>query len=218
MQLDEVKALLDSENPQKRMSAITALRDYEDTIAVPLLANQINDPEFIIRSFAAIGLGHKRTPEGFAVLVTVLERDRDANVRSEAANSLSRYGKQALPHLMKAVEVDEHWLLMLSILPVVAELDCPDELYKLCTRALEHSDPVVQCIGLEHLGYLKRSIKHEDALELLLIWAESDNWMLRKQVALTLRQFDGLFTQNALLRLRQDKDYRVVAATLEGLL
>jgi hypothetical protein len=33
-----------------------------------------------------------------------------------------------------------------------------------------------------------------------------------------LRQFDGLFTQNALLRLRQDKDYRVVAATLEGLL
>jgi hypothetical protein len=41
MQLDEVKALLDSENPQKRMSAITALRNYEDTIAVPLLVRGI---------------------------------------------------------------------------------------------------------------------------------------------------------------------------------
>jgi HEAT repeat protein len=218
MQLDEVKALLDSENPQKRMSAITALRSYEEAIAVPLLANQLDDPEFIIRSFAAIGLGHKRTPEGFAVLVNVLEGDRDPNVRSEAANSLSRYGQQALPYLMKAAEVDDHWLVLLSILPVVAEFDCPNDLYTLCTTTLEHADPVVQCLGLEHLGYLKGSQKHEDALELLLIWAESENWMLRKQVALTLRQFDGLFSQNALLRLRQDEDYRVVAATLEGLL
>ncbi|NJM76964.1 MAG: HEAT repeat domain-containing protein [Acaryochloridaceae cyanobacterium RU_4_10] len=68
MQLDKLKALLDSKNPQEKMSAITALRNYEDTIAVPLLANQLDDPEFIIRSFAVIGLGHKRTPEGFSVL------------------------------------------------------------------------------------------------------------------------------------------------------
>ncbi|WP_404790076.1 HEAT repeat domain-containing protein [Altericista sp. CCNU0014] len=218
MQLDEVKALLDSENPQKRMSAIVALRQYEETIAVPLLVSQLNDSEFIIRSFAAIGLGHKQTPQGFEVLVDVLQHDRDANVRSEAANSLARYGKQALPHLMKAAEADDHWLLQLSVLPVVAELNCPDELYILCMRALEHSDPVVQCLGLEHLGYLEGSARHDDALETLLIWAESENWLLRKQVALTLRQFKGLFSQNALLRLRQDDDYRVVAATLEGLI
>jgi HEAT repeat protein len=218
MQLDEVKALLDSENPQNRMSAITALRQYEETIAVPLLAHQLDDPEFIIRSFATIGLGHKRSPEGFAALVNVLQHDRDANVRSEAANSLSRYGKTSLPYLMEAAEANDHWLVLLSILPVVAEFNCPDELYTLCTRALEHSDPVVQCLGLEYLGLLQGSEKHEDALEMLLIWAESENWLLRKQVALTLRQFDGRFSQNALLRLRQDEDYRVVAATLEGLI
>jgi HEAT repeat protein len=218
MQLNEVKALLGSENPQKRMSAITALRQYEEIIAVPLLASQLHDPEFIIRSFATIGLGYKRTPEGFAVLVNVLQYDRDVNVRSEAANSLSRYGKQALPYLMKASEVDDHWLLQMSILPVVAEFDCPEDLYILCTRALENFDPIVQCLGLEHLGYLRESERHEDAEELLLIWAESENWLLRKQVALTLRQFKGLFSQNALLRLRQDEDYRVVAATLEGLI
>jgi HEAT repeat protein len=218
MQLDEVKALLESDNPQKRMSAITALRQYKEEIAVPLLASQINDPELIIRSFAAIGLGHKRTPEGFEVLVNVLRYEREANVRSEAANSLSRYGKQALPYLMKAAETDDHWLVQLSILPVVAELNCPEELYILCTTALEHMDPVVQCVGLEHLGYLEGSVKHEDALETLLIWAESENWMLRRQAALTLHQFQGIYVQKALQRLRQDEDYRVVAATLESLL
>jgi HEAT repeat protein len=218
MQLDEVKALLESDNPQKRMSAITALRQYTEDIAVPLLASQINDPELIIRSFAAIGLGHKRTPEGFKVLVKVLRYEREANVRSEAANSLSRYGKQALPYLMQAAETDDHWLVQLSILPVVAELNCPEELYVLCTMALEHMDPVVQCVGLEHLGYLQGSIKHEDALETLLIWAESENWMLRRQAALTLHQFKGIYAQKAMLRLRQDEDYRVVAATLESLM
>ena len=97
MQLDEVKTLLGSENPQKRMSAITALRQYEETIAVPLLARQMNDPELIVRSFAVMGLGHKRTPEGFAALVNVLRDEVDPNIRSEAANSLSRYGIKSLP-------------------------------------------------------------------------------------------------------------------------
>jgi HEAT repeat protein len=218
MQLEEVKALLESENPQKRMSAMTALRQYTEDVAVPLLVSQIHDPELIIRSFAAIGLGHKRTPEGFEALVNVLRYEKDANVRSEAANSLSRYGKQALPHLMKAAEIDDHWLVQLSILPIVAELECPEELYVLCTRALEHMDPVVQGVGLEHLGYLQGSVKHEDALETLLIWAESENWTLRRQTALTLRQFKGIYAQKAMLRLRQDEDYRVVAATLEFLI
>jgi HEAT repeat protein len=218
MPLDEVKALLESDNPQKRMSAVIALRQYTEEIAVPLLVSQINDPEFIIRSFAAIGLGHKRTPEGFEILGNILQYERDPNVRSEAANSLSRYGKQSLPYLMKAAAIDDHWLVQLSILPIVAELDCAEDLYILCTNALEHIDPVVQCAGLEHLGYLQASTKHEDALETLLIWAESENWMLRRQAALTLRQFEGIFAQKAILRLRQDEDYRVVAATLESLI
>ena len=101
---------------------------------------------------------------------------------------------------------------------MVSEFDCPDELYTLCERALEHLDPVVQCVGLEHLGYLQGSKRHEDALEILLVWAESENWNLRKQVALTLPQFKGMFSENAVARLRQDEDYRVVAATLEGLI
>lgn len=218
MHLDQVKASLESKNPQEKMRAITALRQYEDQIAVPLLASQISEPELIIRSLAAMGLGHKRTPEGFAVLVNVLQHERDANVRSEAANSLSKYGEQAVPYLMTMSEQDDHWLTQLSILSSMTEFDCPDELYTLCIRALEHTDPVVQCCGLEHLGYLQGTIRHQDAMETLLVWAESENWLCRKQTALTLRLFKELFVKKALMRLRQDEDYRVVAATLEGLI
>ena len=218
MQLDEVKTLLGSENPQKRMSAITALRQYEETIAVPLLARQMNDPELIVRSFAVMGLGHKRTPEGFAALVNVIRDEADPNIRSEAANSLSRYGIKSLPFLMEAAAADDHWLLQMSILPIVAEFNRPDELYSLCNGALEHGDSTVQCVGLEHLGYLSNTELHDDALETILIWAESEDWQIRKQAAFTIRRFEGIFAQKAILRLRDDEDYRVVAATLEGIL
>jgi HEAT repeat protein len=218
MQLNEIKVLLDSNNPQKRMSAITALRNYEATVAVPLLANRIDDPELIIRSFVAMGLGHKRTPEAFNMLVEMLSHEQDANVRAEAANSLSRYGKESLPYLMQAFDADQNWLVQLSILPVVAELDCPEEVYKLCDKSLDSSDPVVQCVGIEYLGFLQGSIRHADALETLLIWAESENWLIRKQVALSLAVFEDPYAQKTLLRLRQDPDHRVVAATLEKLI
>jgi HEAT repeat protein len=218
MQLEEIKIFLESDNPQKRMSAITALRHYEAAVAVPLLANRLDDPELIVRSFVVMGLGHKRTPEAFDMLVKILSHERDANVRGEAANSLSRYGKEALPYLIQAFDADPNWLVQVSILPVVAELDCPDEVYDLCDKSLDSSDPIVQCMGIEYLGFLEGSIRHADALEMLLIWAESENWMIRRQVALSLAAFEDLYAQKTLLRLRQDPDHRVVAATLEKLM
>jgi HEAT repeat protein len=218
MQLDEIKIFLESDNPQKRMSAITALRHYEAAVAVPLLANRLDDPELIVRSFVVMGLGHKRTPEAFDMLVKILSHEQDANVRGEAANSLSRYGKEALPYLIQAFDADPNWLVQVSILPVVAELDCPDEVYDLCDKSLDSSDPIVQCMGIEYLGFLEGSSRHADALEALLVWAESENWMIRRQVALSLAVFEDSYAQKTLLRLRQDPDHRVVAATLEKLM
>jgi HEAT repeat protein len=218
MQLNEIKICLESDNPQKRMSAITALRHYDADVAVPLLANRLDDPELIVRSFVVMGLGHKRTPEAFDLLVKILSHERDANVRGEAANSLSRYGKESLPYLMQAFDANPNWLVQVSILAVVAELDCPNEVYDLCDKSLDSSDAIVQCMGIEYLGFLEGSIRHADALDLLLVWAESENWMIRRQVALSLAAFEDSYAQKTILRLRQDPDHRVVAATLEKLI
>ncbi|HEY9824226.1 MAG TPA: HEAT repeat domain-containing protein, partial [Stenomitos sp.] len=185
MQLSEIKVLLNSEDPQHRMSAIVALRDYESDVAAPLLVDRLQDPEFIVRSFAAMGLGYKRTPEAFETLVEVLQSERDPNVRGEAANALSKYGQVSLPYLVAASNADDHWLLQLSILPIVAELDAPEILWDLCVNALDNKDQVVQAAALGHLEFLQGSSRHEEALKMLLRYLASEQWLLRRQVALS---------------------------------
>ncbi len=55
------------------------------------------------------------------------------------------------------------------------------------------------------------------ALELLLCCANTEQGAIRAQVARVLRYFDEPRAQATLSELRQDSDYRVVGATLEGL-
>ena len=52
---------------------------------------QLKDPEFLVRSFVAMGLGNKRSDESYAALLNLMQFDKDPNVRAEASNSLSKY-------------------------------------------------------------------------------------------------------------------------------
>jgi hypothetical protein len=54
-------------------------------------------------------------------------------------------------------------------------------------------------------------------MELHQIEVDSTEETVRAQVALVLKQFDHRETQAALLKLRKNFDYQVVAAALEGL-
>ena len=56
------------------------------------------------------------------------------------------------------------------------------------------------------------------ALELLLSAVDAEDSTVRVQVAIVLRDFDDPKARAALATLGQDSDYRVVGATLEGLL
>ena len=92
-------------------------------VAAPLLLDHIKDSEFLVRSFVAMGLGRKRSPEGFTALLEMIQSDGDPNVRSEAANSLSYYGDSAVSYLRKMYEEDDHWLVRRSIIAARAALD-----------------------------------------------------------------------------------------------
>lgn len=219
MDVNQIQTLLDSDDPQQRLQGITALRNYDADTAVPLLITRRDDPEFIIRSMVASGLGFKQSQEAYDVLLELLQGDRDSNVRAEAANALSKYGEQSLSHLMEAFERNNHWLVRLSIFPTVAEMDCPKELYQLCQSALNNdTDLTVQGSALDYLSLMAGTEQQEAALSLLLNLATDADWFLRRQVALSLRAFDDDRARSALEKLRQDPDHRVVAATLEGLL
>ncbi len=217
MELHQIETYLDSPNPQNRMKAITELRHYEPGLVVPLLKRRMYDQEFIIRSFVAIGLGNKQTDEAFELLVNLIEHDRDYNVRAEAANSLAKYGERAIPHLVQLFERDTHWLVRQSILPVLEGTEFPEILLKLCRLGIEGNDSVVQQAALANLRQLQGTPQAEEALTILLSLATDEVVEIRAQVARVLTHFDEPTAKAALVELRRDSDYRVVGATLEGL-
>ncbi len=217
MELHQIKTYLDSTNPQHRMKAITELRHYAPEVVVPLLKRRINDKEFVIRSFVAMGLGNKQTEEAFEALVDLIEFDTDPNVRAEAANSLAKYGDRAMPHLSKLFERDTHWLVRQSLLAALSETEYSEILLKFCRLAIEGLDLVVKQAGIASMGQLEGTPQAEEALEILLSLATSRTVEIRIQVALILTYFDSPRAREALMKLRSDSDYRVVAATLEAL-
>ncbi len=217
MELHQIKAYLESSNPQERMKAITELRHYEPSVVVPLLKRRMYDQEFIIRSFVATGLGYKRTDEGFELLLNLIEHDKDYNVRAEAANSLAKYGEQSIPHLVKLFQEDSHWLIRQSIFAAIELTKYPEILLDLSILGLQGDDPVVKMTAIASLGKLANTPQASLALELLLSSINSSVGTIRAQLARVLSYFDDPKAQAALVKLRKDTDYRVVSAALEGL-
>ena len=218
MELHQIENYIDSPNPQNRMKAITELRNYEPNLVVPILKRRMCDQEFIIRSLVAMGLGYKRTDEAFELLVDLIEHDGDHNVRAEAANSLAKYGEDSISYLVKLFHQDSHWLVRYSIFSAINLTNYPEILLELSALALEGEDLIVRQVAIAHLEQLAKTSQESKALELILIAAKSDQGEIRTQVAKVLRHFEDPRAQATLLVLRQDSDYRVIAATLEGLI
>jgi HEAT repeat protein len=217
MDLEQIQAGIESTDPQSRIRALTALRHYPADVAVPFLIAKLSDSEPLIRTFAIIGLGQKRNPEGFAALVELLHTNlQDSNLLAEAASSLGRYGQTALPYLMRLFANNTHWLIRLSILPALLELNCPAELFELSWLALQDQDETVQEAAIEHLALLAGSPVQEIVLEALLPLLQEKSWRIRRQLALALRKFDHDRATIALEQLQQDADCRVVGAVVEG--
>ncbi len=217
MELPEIEAALSNPDFQYRLKAIAALKDYTPDTAVPILIATLHDREFLVRSFVARGLGQQQTAESFAALLEMTKFDDTPNVRAEAANSLSLFGKVAISHLVLAFCQDDHWLVRRSILAALEELDCPEELVEVCIEALAGDDLTIQEAAIDALGTLVDSSQHATVLSKLLELSQSEAPRLRTRVALALQKFDEPQAQEALIELRQDPNHRVVAAALEDL-
>jgi HEAT repeat protein len=176
----------------------------------------MNDKEFLIRSFVAMGLGKKQNAESFAALLKLIEFDRDPNVRAEASNSLSLFGKVAASHLVLAFDRDDHWLVRRSILAALVEIDCPEELFEVCLSGLSGEDLTVKEASIDCFGYLASTSKRDAALTQLLSLVDDEWWRTRMRVAIALIKFNEPQAKEALEKLRQDPDHRVVGAVLES--
>jgi HEAT repeat protein len=218
MELHQIEIDLQNPDFQYRLKAIAALKNYPSEIAVPLLNRHVQDPEFLVRSFVARELGRQQTSESFAALLQIIKLDNTPNVRAEAANSLSLFGRVAASHLVQTFFIDNHWLVRRSILPALAELDCPEELLEVCVKALEGEDLNVQEEAIDALVTLKGSRQHEAALAHILSMKDAASEGTRIRVAYALKHFSEESAQAGLAQLRQDAHHRVVGATMEDLI
>ncbi len=217
MDINEIETKLTSSDFSERLKAIAQLKDYEAEVAVPLLLSKIRDKQFLVRSFVAMGLGKKQTAESFAALLELIKLDRDPNVRAEAANSLSLFGPVAASHLTTLFHQDDNWLVRRSVLAALLELNCPEELFDVCSCGIQGEDLTVQEASIDGFGYLANSDKKEAALEKLLSLLKAEWWRVRVRVARALGKFEVQSAKDALVQLRQDEDHRVVGAALEAL-
>jgi HEAT repeat protein len=218
MNLTQIEAELRKSDFQYRLKAISALKVYPSDIAVPLLLQHINDPEFLVRSFVARELGRHQTSESFAALLQIMRFDNTPNVRAEAANSLSLFGKVSAAYLVQTFFQDDHWLVRRSILPALVDLDCPEEVLEVCELGLSGEDRAVQEASVDALSALNGSWQQGVVLDRLVALSHSAPEHIRVRVTHALKHFDLPAAKAALLKLQQDEDHRVVGAAMESLL
>ena len=218
MDLSQIETDLQNPDFQYRIKAIAALKDYLPEIAVPILTQHIQDPEFLVRTFVARELGRQKTSESFAALLQIMRFDNTPNVRAEAANSLSLFGRVSASHLVETFFRDDHWLVRRSILAALVEMECPEEVLEVCGFGLEGDDAAVQEASVDGLGALANSRQSEAALAQLLTLKNSAAEYIRVRVAYALKHFDTPEAKEALAQLRQDEDHRVVGAAMEDLI
>lgn len=218
MELAQIEAHLQNPDFQYRLKAISALKDYPPEVALPLLIHHVHDPEFLVRSFVARELGKQKTSEAFAALLQIMKFDNTPNVRAEAANSLSLFGRVSASYLVQTFFADDHWLVRRSILAALSEMECSEELLEVCLQALVGEDAAVQAEAVDALGTLAKSRQAQAALSQLLALKNSESYRLRVRVAYALKYFDAPEAKEALIQLREDADHRVVGAAMESLL
>ncbi|MGB7712335.1 MAG: HEAT repeat domain-containing protein [Microcoleus sp.] len=218
MDIHEIETSLNNPDFQYRLKAIAALKDYTPEIAVPLLKAKLNDSEFLVRSFVSRAFGTQQTAESFAALLQIMKFDNTPNVRAEAANSLSLFGRCAASHLVLTFVQDDHWLVRRSILAALVDMECESELFEVCMEALAAEDMTTQEAAVDALGTLAGTNQEQAALSQLLMLANSEYEGMRQHVASALQHFDVPQAKEILSQLRQDSNHRVVAAALENLL
>ena len=219
MDLPAIRTALCGHDHGKRLQALVALRHHSTADAEPILLTALQSDAFIIRSFACMGLGKKRTEAGFQALLERAQQDTDPNVRAEAASALSWFGfARCTPLLLKLFSRDDHWLVRQSILAALSECTDPEAQLQVARQGLAGEDDTVRCSALELLGVLVATPLEGEAETLLLAASHDKNPWIRRIATRAMGNFPGGAARQRCLELRQDPDHRVVAASLESAL
>ncbi|MEM9117098.1 MAG: HEAT repeat domain-containing protein [Cyanobacteria bacterium P01_D01_bin.6] len=214
--LHELETLIRAGSINHRRQALDELAQMPSEAVIPLLEKLSHSENFQIRRVAVMGLGNHRTAQAFQALKDVIDREQDANVLAEAANSLFEFGEPSIPLLQELFMQQSLWLTRQTILSILMEADCPEVLLSVVRTGLKDPTQTVKETAILALGPLMNGPFETEALEILAPIAASENWRDRWRSATTLSLSNNPEAQKLLATLRQDPNHYVVAATLEA--
>jgi HEAT repeat protein len=199
----------------KQKSALDRLAKVHADLAVPILADLLTSSDFMQRRIAVMGLGNHRTEASFQLLANVITSDLDPNVMGEAANAIVDFGDRAIPLLVTLFRKTDNWLVRQSIIPLLIDTNYHTELLTIAEIAIADETQSVKEVGILALGYLLNSPVGDRSLALLLELCKDPVWRNRWRATIALQSLENPVTKDAIAKLQQDENFRMVAAALE---
>jgi len=170
--MEDMQSSFDDNEVETRRKGVEALRDRPADEAVPALLKAMEDRNWRVRKTAAEILLTEHPMERYiGGLFTLLSLEDDAGARNSAIETLTKLGKAATPHLMKAFETSNRDVrkFIIDIIGVIKDRAS----LPLLLASLKDEDDNVRASAVEYLGDLA-----EPAIvdELVKILREGEVW------------------------------------------
>ena len=199
-----------------RKSALDELATMSSATALPILYKLAQNQDFALRKAAVMGLGNHPTEESWQILEKIIQTERDPNVLAEAANSLFEFGERAIEPLQELFANCDNWLVRQTVISILVDSDRPDILLQVARLAIADKDQTTKETGILALSRLLNTPLKQAALKLFATLSEDRYWRTRWRAAIALTVSRDPQALDLLAKLRQDDNYRVVAAALES--
>lgn len=206
--LDQIAANLESPNSKDRMLALALLRDVPAAQAAPLIRQVLDDDNMQIRSMAVFALGIKPDEQSLDILINLLTSDPDYGIRADAAGALGYLeDPRAFETLVRAFYEDTDWLVRFSAAVSLGNLKDP-RAHDVLMQALQSDQEVMQQAAIAAVG----EIGDVAAVEEILKFAQSPDWLVRQRLAEALGHLPSPKTEAALRYLEKDAHFQVAEA------
>jgi len=215
--LNQIEINLRSNRIDRRKNALDELAQLPADIALPILEELATENDFALRCLAMMGFGNHLTESSFKILKNTLEQEPDSSVLAEAANSIFEFGESSIAPLQQLFERSSHWLVRQTVVSILVETNDPNVLLDIATKAIQDDVQTTKEVGILALSRLLNTPLKQQALDLFTQLSQDTDWRTRWRTAIALTGSDEPQAKQILAKLKQDENYRVVAAALDSL-
>ncbi|MCG5060127.1 MAG: HEAT repeat domain-containing protein [Limnoraphis sp. WC205] len=182
---ESVQQLLSSEDLGDRLRGVNQLRQLEPETAFALIQSAVADRDTRVR-YAAVSqlstLGEQDRTRALQLLRECLLQDPEADVKAAAADAIGGLKlREAFDELEQVYHNTSEWLIKLSIVAALAELEEPRG-FELLEDALKGDNDLIRTVAIGAMGELG----DRRAIPLLLPYACDPDWQIRHRVAQAL--------------------------------